>query len=73
MAKHPPVTEAEVREAFVLTRLVSSGWEFDPDRGGWRLLVTGTTYNGRLLKGVLYPVDEQDGMWRLGTAMYVPG
>lgn len=68
-AKHPPVTEAEVREALILTRLVRAGWDDHPERGR-RLLVIGTTYAGRTLKAVLYPADEQDGTWWLGTAMY---
>lgn len=68
-AKHG-VTEAEVHEAVVLCDVESSEWSWDdqPDRG-WRLLVTGRTYTGRRLFIVLYPVDEDDGVWRLGTAM----
>lgn len=64
------VTEAEVREAVVLCDVESSKWSWDerPDRG-WRLLMTGRTYRGRRLFVVLYPVDEADGVWRLGTAM----
>lgn len=68
-SKNPAVTGEEVREAFVLTRLERDYWEYDPDRGGWRLLVTGTTYNGRRLNGVLYPT-ALDGTWWLGTAMW---
>jgi hypothetical protein len=60
---------AEVREAFELTRLVRAGWEDHPDRG-WRLLATGTTYDGRRLNAVLYPAEAGDGIWWLGTAMY---
>lgn len=70
-AKHPPVTEAEVKEALVLTRLVRAGWEDHPEHG-LRLLATGTTYAGRRLNAVLYPADEGDGTWWLGTAMYDP-
>lgn len=64
------VTEVEVREAVVLCDVESSKWSWDerPDRG-WRLLVTGRTYADRRLFVVLYPVDEDDGVWRLGTAM----
>lgn len=64
------VTEVEVHEAVVLCDVESSVWSWDerPDRG-WRLLVTGRTYTGRRLFVVLYPVDEDDGVWRLGTAM----
>lgn len=64
------VTLDEVREAVILTDVRSSVWDWHPDPArGWRLLVTGTTYAGRGLLVVLYPVDEQDGTWRLGTAM----
>jgi hypothetical protein len=31
--------------------------------------VTAKTYVGRRLLVVLYPVDESEGTWRLGTAM----
>lgn len=69
-AKHPPVTVTEVREALVFTRLVRAWWHEHPERGR-RLLVIGTTYGGRRLQAVLYPLDEEDGTWFLGTAMYV--
>ncbi len=64
------VTEAEVREATILCEVEASAWSWDdrPNRG-WRLLVTGRTYAGRRLFVVLYPIDEDDGVWRLGTAM----
>lgn len=62
------VTPEEVREAVVMTRLDRSGWDFDDERG-WRLLASGTTYWGRELNAVLYPADD-DGRWRLGTAMW---
>lgn len=61
------VTLQEVREAAVLTE-VDARWEEDPDRGG-RLLVVGTSYSGRVLNIVLYPVDVEDGTWELATAM----
>lgn len=66
-ARHS-VTMHEVQEAIVLTEVSASAWDFDPDRG-WRLLVTGTTYAGRELLVVLFPIDESEGIWRLGTAM----
>ncbi|HEV7828160.1 MAG TPA: hypothetical protein VGP04_04770 [Pseudonocardiaceae bacterium] len=64
------VTLDEIREAVILTDVESSVWDWhsDPARG-WRLLVTAKTYVGRRLLVVLYPVDEAEGMWRLGTAM----
>ena len=58
----------EVREAVILCEVEDSSWDDDPERG-WRLLVTGRTYRGRRLFVVLYPADERDGTWRLGTAM----
>ncbi len=64
------VTLDEVREAVILTDVESSVWDWDDDPArGWRLLVTATTYAGRRLLVVLYPVDEDEGTWRLGTAM----
>lgn len=63
------MTERDIREAFVLARLKRAGWEHDPLRG-WRVLATGTTYDGRRLNAVLYPANEQDGTWWLGTAMW---
>jgi hypothetical protein len=62
------VTVAEVNEVVVLCPVIRSGWHHDPDRG-WRLLVKGTTHSGRVLNVVLYPLDESEGIWRLGTAM----
>lgn len=62
------VTGDEVREAVILTPLERARWHEHPQRG-WRLLVTGTTYAGRRLNLVLYPVDAEDGTWSLGTAM----
>jgi hypothetical protein len=65
------VTAAEVREAVVLTSVLRARWHRHPDRG-WRLLVVGLTFAGRSIKVVLYPVDANDGIWRLGTAFDVP-
>lgn len=68
-ARHQ-VTLDEVREAVIYTDVEESGWDYDPDpKRGWRLLVVGTTYTGRRLLVVLFPVDEPEGIWRLGTAM----
>lgn len=47
----------------------STKMELNDSERGWRLFVTGTTYQGRELFVVLFPVDEGDGLWRLGTAM----
>lgn len=60
---------AEVDEALVFTRLVRARWHYHPEHGR-RLLVTGTTYARRRLNAVLYPADESEGVWWLGTAMY---
>ena len=69
LAEKHNVTEQDVRDALVLTRLERAGWDHDHDKG-WRLLVTGTTFEGRRLNAVLYPADEHDGTWWLGTAMW---
>jgi hypothetical protein len=50
-----------------MTRLLQAGWDHHPERG-WRLLAVGTTYAGRVLNAVLYPAQEGDGVWWLGTA-----
>lgn len=62
------ITPWEVDEAVVLCDVLASAWDYDADRG-WRLLVTGTTAEGRVLYVVLYAVDEDDGTWNLGTAI----
>lgn len=64
------VTLDEVREAVILTDVERSAWDWDPEPSrGWRLIVIGTTYAGRRLFVVLYPVDQVEGIWRLGTAV----
>lgn len=68
IASRHHVTLDEIREAVVLCEVSASAWDYDSERG-WRLFVTGTTYQGRELFVVLFPVDEGDGLWRLGTAM----
>lgn len=62
------VASWEVDEAVVLTPVLDSWWDYDQERG-WRLMVIGTTEARRRLLVVLYPEDEGDGTWRLGTAM----
>jgi hypothetical protein len=71
LASKHNVTEQDVREALVLTRLERAGWDYDYQKG-WRLLATGTTADKRRLNAVLYPADERDGTWWLGTAMWAP-
>ena len=68
IASQHHVAMHEIREAVVLTEVSESAWDHDPERG-WRLFVTGTTYQGRELFVVLFPVDEDEGIWRVGTAM----
>jgi hypothetical protein len=64
------ISIAEVREAAVLTTVERSRWHFDPSPSrGWRVFLTGSTYQGRRLNIVLYPVDMANGTWNLGTAM----
>jgi hypothetical protein len=60
------ITPDEVREA--CAKRVEVGWHVDPVHGR-RLLVTGLTSTGRLLKIILQPVDARDGTWRLRTAL----
>jgi hypothetical protein len=70
---HGHVSPAEVREAVVLCEVEGSAWVYDEGRG-WRLFVKGWTGGNhpRLLRVVLYPVDEGDGRWRLATALADP-
>jgi uncharacterized DUF497 family protein len=58
----------EVRDAFQ--------WPSKPARASWvedhrgrRLAVEGATAGGRVIRAVLYPVDVEQGTWRLGTAV----
>jgi hypothetical protein len=62
------IADWEVDEAVVLTRVQAAWWSTDPERGA-RLMVVGTTYQGRTLLVVLRPLNELDGKWRLVTAM----
>jgi hypothetical protein len=59
------ITEEEVRESSVLTRVISSGWK--EDRRGRRVVLTGTTYAGRRLNVALSPINPGEGIWRLIT------
>ncbi|MGH9291931.1 MAG: hypothetical protein ACRDZ6_04015 [Acidimicrobiales bacterium] len=69
IAKHN-VTEAEVREAFVLNDRVQARWDFSEEHDCWRILAVSlaSRRKGDTLKVALYPVDEMRGLWRLGTA-----
>lgn len=66
-ADHGHLTFDEVREAVELCPVDDSWWD-DHAARGWRLIVLGTTGAGKKLTVVLYPVDEGDGTWNLGTA-----
>ena len=65
-AKHG-VSLVEVREAVLARSVDASRWLHD-ERGP-RLLVRATTGSGRRLRVVLFPLDLDEGTWRLGTAM----
>jgi hypothetical protein len=67
-AKQPGVTAREVREVCYEPKRHNARWRHDPEHGGWRLFVTGRTAGGRLLRIILYPVDVDQGKWRLKTA-----
>jgi hypothetical protein len=50
----------------------SLSWLDDPeDSRGPRLLARGWTDQGKLIGVILYPIDLDDGTWRLGTAFYL--
>jgi hypothetical protein len=67
MKKHG-VTAEEVRDACQApNRYRDARWHRHPVYGG-RLLVRGSTREGRKLKIVLQPIDLVDGTWRLRTA-----
>lgn len=60
------ITPEQVREA--CGGHIQARWHVHPEYG-WRLLVIGETYEGRVLKMILHAVDEADGTWRLATAL----
>lgn len=78
------VVEFEAREAFQApARLREAGWDWCEEHGCWRLLVIGTTYSGRVLRGSLFParpyrdrahvpLDDNTETWWLGTAWSAP-
>lgn len=64
------LSEQDVRDAVQWpARVLQASWLEPPDDPrGPRLVVKGLTGTGRLIKVVLYPVDQIYGTWRLGTA-----
>ncbi len=73
LASERQITFQEIREAAELTPVEWSGWDED-DEWGERLYVVGTTYADRRLWICLFPVNEPDGVYRIGTARgAIPG
>jgi len=66
-AKNPGISFDEVLE--VCGNYEKAALSNDPERGT-RLLVRGW-YGGRVMRIVLYPIDQDRGTWRLATAFYV--
>ena len=64
------LSEQDVRDAVQWpAQVVEAVWLEPPDDlRGPRVVAKGLTSTGRVIKVVLYPVDESDGTWRLGTA-----
>lgn len=62
------VTLEEVREAALLGAADQVAWHNHPERG-WRLLVKGKTADGQPLNIVLYPDENDEERFYLGTAM----
>lgn len=65
LAQKHNVTPDDVRDACAAP--IRASWDTDPQHGR-RLLLTGRTREGKLLRVVLQPVDPADGSWRLRTA-----
>jgi hypothetical protein len=59
------LTPDDVRDA--CSAPIQARWDSSPAHGR-RLLLTGRTRHGTLLKVILQPVDVRDGTWRLRTA-----
>ncbi|WP_445160950.1 hypothetical protein ACTXG5_22845 [Mycobacterium sp. Dal123C01] len=67
-AKQPGLTRFEVWEV-CYSRDHNARWNYDPNNGGWRLIVKGRTVDNRLLRAILHPVDVEQGKWALKTAI----
>lgn len=72
-SKKPGITADEVWDVCYERKRHNARWHNDPNNGGWRLLVTGRTPRGRLLRIILHPVDVEQGKWRLKTAIAEDG
>jgi hypothetical protein len=68
--KHRGLTADEVREAVQWPARPQVRWETHPDHGR-RLVVLGTTAEGREVITWLSAVDPSDGTWVVRTARYV--
>lgn len=63
------ITEEMIREVIESKTVDASGYQEDEQRGE-RLWIVGKTYAKRPLFVLLYPVDTEEGLWRLGTARW---
>ncbi|ULE32873.1 hypothetical protein [Mycobacterium sp. IDR2000157661] len=71
-SKKPGITKDEVWDV-CYSRDHQAKWDYDEGNGGWRLLVKGRTIGGRPLLVILHPEDEDQGKWRLKTAIAEDG
>ena len=62
------MTGDQVRRACVPDRYEAAAWHEHPEHGR-RLLVRARHEDGRVLRIILMPVDEVDGIWRLRTVL----
>jgi hypothetical protein len=65
--KSPPLTGGEVREVVLWSRDATTRWDADAKHGR-RLIVRGTTYQGRKIIAYLMPLSEAEGIFKLKTA-----
>lgn len=68
-AKHG-ISQAEVFEAFKFpAKLLRAGWDWSEEHQCYRLLAEGETSEHVILKGVLYPANQDEGIWWLATCI----
>jgi hypothetical protein len=65
--KKPPLTGREVREVVLWAQDAVTRWD-DDAKHGRRLIVRGTTYQGRKIIAYLMPLDEGSKIFKLKTA-----